>query len=272
MLVFSVASLALLFADYRFRQMDAVRSILSTALAPIQIVVDVPSQLWHWVDRMSADYEQLHTENEELKSQALILQRELQKMEALAAENIRLRGLLNGAAQLDETVMVAEVIGIDPDPFTHELIINKGFREGVVAGQALVDARGIMGQVTTVNRYTSRVLLISDARHAIPVQVNRNGVRAIAAGKGSFDELELLHLPDTADIQSGDLLISSGLGGRFPFGYPVAVVETVRHDPGQPFAEVTVKPSARLARSRQVILVSSQQPTGAATIPAQGEE
>lgn len=271
MLVFSVASLLLLFADYRFRQMDAVRSIMSTALAPIQIVVDVPSQLWRWANRMSTDYEQLHAENRELKSQALILQRELQKMEALAAENVRLRELLHGAAQVDETVIVTEVIGIDPDPFTHELIINKGYRQGVVVGQPLLDAKGVMGQVTKVNRYNSRVLLISDARHAIPVQVNRNGVRAIAAGKGSFEELELLHLPDTADIQPGDLLISSGLGGRFPFGYPVAVVDKVKHDPGQPFAAVTAKPSARLARSRQVILVSRPRTAESETPPQQGE-
>lgn len=264
--------MALLIADYRFRQMDAVRSVLSTAVAPIQIVVDVPSQMWRWANRMSADYEQLHDENRELKSQALIYQRELQKMAALAAENIRLRELLNGAAQIDETVMVAEVIGVDPDPFTHELIINKGFLEGVVVGQPLLDASGVMGQVTTVNRYTSRVLLISDARHAIPIQVNRNGVRAVAAGRGSFEELELLHLPDTADIKEGDLLISSGLGERFPFGYPVAVVEKVKHDPGEPFAEVTAKPSAHLARSRQVILVTKTQPLATAPAERQGDE
>ena len=252
--------------------MDAVRSLLSTAVAPIQIVVDVPSQLWRWANRMSTDYQQLHEENRELKAQALVYQRQLQKMAALSAENIRLRELLNGTEQLDEAVMVAEVIGIDPDPFTHELIINKGNREGVKVGQPLLDAKGIMGQVTTVNRYTSRVLLISDARHAIPVQVNRSGVRSIAVGRGSFDELELLHLPDTADVKEGDLLISSGLGGRFPFGYPVAVVKQVTHDPGQAFAIVTAQPSALLASSRQVMRVNVPQPPPEDEIGPQEEQ
>lgn len=237
--------------------MDAVRSVLSTAVAPIQIVVDVPSKLWHWANRMSADYEQLHKENRDLKAQALLLQRELQKLEALSADNVRLRELMNGKAQVDEQVMVAEVIGLDPDAFTHEVIINKGSRDGVTVGQALLDATGVMGQVITVNLYTSRVLLISDPRHAIPVIVNRNGVRSVASGRGDFAALELLHLPDTADVQAGDLLISSGLGGRFPFGYPVAVVQRVQHDPGEAFATVLAQPNAQLDRSRTVLLVSA---------------
>ncbi len=206
---------------------------------------------------MSTDYDQLHKENRELKAQALILQREVQKMASLSADYIRLRELLNGSELIDETVMVAEVIGVDPDPFTHELLINKGFRDGVQVGQTLLDAYGVMGQVTSVDRFSSRVLLLSDARHAIPVQVNRNGVRSIAVGKGSFTELELLNLPDTEDVVVGDLLVSSGLGDRFPFGYPVAVVIKVKHDPGEPFAQVLVRPSAQLTRSRQVMLVLS---------------
>lgn len=240
--------------------MESVRSVLSTLTAPLQIVADVPSQIWRWVDRMSTDYDQLHKENRELKAQALILQRKVQKLAALSADHIRLRELLNGSELIDESVMVAEVIGVDPDPFTHELLINKGFRDGVKAGQALLDAYGVMGQVTSVDRFSSRVLLISDARHAIPVQVNRNGVRSIAAGKGSFTELELANLPDTADVVVGDLLVSSGLGGRFPFGYPVAIVTRVEHDPGEPFAQVVVRPNAQLTRSRQVLLVIPQAP------------
>ena len=245
----------LLFADYRFEQMQTARSVLSTLVAPIQIIADLPAQLWNWADRMSADYEQLHEENTELKAQAMILQRKLQKMAALTAENIRLRELLQSSAVLDETVTVAEVIGVDPDPFSHELIINKGLNEGVFVGQPLLDAHGVMGQVTTVNRYTSRVLLITDARHATPVQINRTGERAVAAGNGLFGELELLHLPDTADIREGDVLVTSGLGGRFPFGYQVAVVESVQRDPGQPFVRVGALPSAKLAQSREVMLV-----------------
>lgn len=240
--------------------MASVRSVLSTITSPIQVVADVPSQVWRWVDRMSTDYDQLHKENRELKAQALILQRKVQKMASLSADYIRLRELLNGSELVDETVMVAEVIGVDPDPFTHELLINKGFRDGVRVGQTLLDAYGVMGQVISIDRFSSRVLLLSDARHAIPIQVNRNGVRSIVVGKGSFTELELLNLPDTADVVVGDLLVSSGLGDRFPFGYPVAVVIKVKHDPGEPFAQVLVRPSAQLTRSRQVMLVLSPAP------------
>ncbi len=255
MFILGILSIALLVADYRFKQMESVRSVLSTLVAPIQIVVDMPAQVWNWANRISADYDDLHEENAELKAQSLVLQRKLQKMAALTVENIRLRELLQSSAVLDEAVMVAEVIGVDPEPFTHELIINKGRADGAFVGQALLDAHGVMGQIINVNRYTSRALLITDSRHATPVQVNRTGVRAIAAGNGVFDELELLHLPDTADIKKGDVLLTSALGGRFPYGYPVAVVDRVRRDPGQPFAVVSALPTAQLTRSREVILV-----------------
>ena len=173
-----------------------------------------------------------------------------------AAQEMELSDLDAGASTIDRWInRVAEVIGVDPEPFTHELIINKGRADGAFVGQALLDAYGVMGQIITVNRYTSRALLITDSRHATPVQVNRTGVRAIAAGNGIFDELELLHLPDTADIKKGDVLLTSALGERFPYGYPVAVVDSVRRDPGQPFAVVTALPTAQLTRSREVILI-----------------
>ena len=255
MLILGLLSIALLVADYRFKQMEAVRSALSTLVAPIQIVVDMPVQIWNWANRITSGYEVLHEENAELKAQSLVLQRKLQKMAAVTAENIRLRELLRSSAVLDESVMVAEVIGVDPEPFTHELIINKGRTDGAFVGQPLLDAYGVMGQIITVNRYTSRALLITDSRHATPVQVNRTGVRAVAAGNGVFNELELLHLPDTADIRKGDVLLTSALGGRFPYGYPVATVDRVRRDPGQPFAVVTALPTAQLNRSREVVMV-----------------
>lgn len=259
MLALIVISLLLIFTDFQFRETDKVRSVLSTLVTPIQYVVDIPPRLVKWVNRTTADYQELHAENGELQAQALVLQRKLQKMTALTAENIRLRELLNSTEKLDEEASLAEIIGLDPDPFTHEVVINKGINEGVAVGQPLLDASGVMGQVIAVSRFTSRVLLLTDSRHAIPVQINRNGVRAIAVGTGITDELELLHLPDTADIVEGDLLVSSGLGGRFPSGYPVATVGEVEHDPGKPFAKVKVSPNAQLTRSRQVLLVASRE-------------
>ena len=239
--------------------MDAVRSVLSTVVEPIQMLVDVPSQMWRWADRTTTDYQTLHDENLELKAQALILQRKLQKMTALSTENVRLRELLGASAQQDDKVMVAEVIGVDPDPFTHEVVINRGLNEGVFVGQPVLDATGVMGQITGVSQYTSRAMLITDPRHAIPIQVNRSGVRAIAAGRGEDRQLVLQHIPATSDIQQGDILVSSGLGGRFPYGYPVAEVIAISYDPGEAFARVLVDAMAQLHRSRQVLLVFNRQ-------------
>jgi len=258
MLVLAVVSLLLIFTDYKFREMDVVRSGLTTLVAPIQYVVNIPPRMMAWLDRTAVDYDVLLEENDALKGQSLVLQRKLQKMTALSAENIRLRELLNSVEKIDEDVTLAQVIGVDPDPFTHEMVVNKGSNEGVTVGQPLLDASGIMGQVISVSRFSSRILLLTDSRHAIPVQINRNGVRAIAVGSGLSGDLALLHLPDTADIVEGDLLISSGLGGRFPFGYPVATVGHVAHDPGQPFATIKVQPNAQLTRSRQVLLLNSR--------------
>jgi len=259
MLVLAVISLLLIFTDYKFREMDVLRSGLTTLISPIQYVVDIPPRMMGWLNRTTADYHVLLEENDELRGQSLVLQRKLQKMTALTAENIRLRELLKSTEQIDEEVTLAQVIGVDPDPFSHELVVSKGSNEGVRVGQPLLDASGIMGQVISNSRFSSRVLLLTDSRHAIPVQINRNGVRAIAVGTGLAGELQLLHLPDTADIIEGDLLISSGLGGRFPYGYPVATVGQVRHDPGQPFVSVKVHPNAQLTRSRQVLLLTSRE-------------
>jgi len=169
--------------------------------------------------------------------------------------------LLNSSALVNEKVEVAELIGMDPNPFTHRIIINKGERDGVVLGQPVLDARGLMGQVVELMPYTSRVLLLTDTTHSIPVQVNRNGLRAIASGTGNPERLELRHVADTADIKEGDLLVSSGLGQRFPAGYPVATVKEVIHDSGQPFAIVRAVPTAALNRSRYLLLVFSDNRT-----------
>jgi rod shape-determining protein MreC len=156
---------------------------------------------------------------------------------------------------------VAELIGVDPIPFTHRILINKGERDGVFLGQPVLDARGLMGQVVELMPYTSRVLLLTDTTHSIPVQVNRNGLRAIASGTGNPERLELRHVADTADIKEGDLLVSSGMGQRFPAGYPVATVNEVIHDSGQPFAIVRAIPTAALNRSRYMLLVFSDRRT-----------
>lgn len=257
LLVLVVLSIALMVVDARFTMLKPVRGQMSLVLMEAYWVADLPQRLWQGVASQFGSRTELIAENEKLKTEALLLQGRLQKLAALTEQNVRLRELLNSSALVNEKVEVAELIGMDPNPFTHRIIINKGERDGVVLGQPVLDARGLMGQVVELMPNTSRVLLLTDSTHSIPVQVNRNGLRAIASGTGNPERLELRHVADTADIREGDLLVSSGLGQRFPAGYPVATVKEVIHDSGQPFAIVRAVPTAALNRSRYLLLVFS---------------
>lgn len=250
-----MVALALITADIRFNKMAATRATLSTVVFPFYWIADLPSRLGNWGKENLQSRSGLLNENARLAGEALLLEARIQQMAALRAENVRLRALLNSSALVQDDVLVAELVGISPDPARHLVILNKGSADGVYKGQPLIDAEGLMGQVVEVATRSSRVLLITDATHAIPVQVNRNGIRAIAEGVGRLDSLELRHVASTEDIEVGDLLVSSGLGGRFPVGYPVAVVTEVLRDPGQTFARVKAVPSAALNRSRHVLLV-----------------
>ncbi|WP_404942951.1 rod shape-determining protein MreC [Pseudomonas brassicacearum] len=252
-----VLSVALMVVDARFTLLKPVRSQMSLVLMQSYWITDLPQRLWQGVASQFGSRTELVAENEKLKTENLLLQGRMQKLAALTEQNVRLRELLNSSALVNEKVEVAELIGMDPNPFTHRIIINKGERDGVILGQPVLDARGLMGQVVELMPYTSRVLLLTDTTHSIPVQVNRNGLRAIASGTGNPERLELRHVADTADIKEGDLLVSSGLGQRFPAGYPVATVKEVIHDSGQPFAIVRAVPTAALNRSRYLLLVFS---------------
>lgn len=261
LLVLAVLSVALMVVDARFTLLKPVRSQMSLVLMESYWITDLPQRLWQGVASQFGSRTELVAENEKLKTENLLLQGRMQKLAALTEQNVRLRELLNSSALVNEKVEVAELIGMDPNPFTHRILINKGERDGVVLGQPVLDARGLMGQVVELMPYTSRVLLLTDTTHSIPVQVNRNGLRAIASGTGNPERLELRHVADTADIKEGDLLVSSGLGQRFPAGYPVATVKEVIHDSGQPFAIVRAVPTAALNRSRYLLLVFSDNRT-----------
>lgn len=254
----------LITADLRFNALLTTRSILNMLAVPVYWVADIPASLFSWGDTHVQTRAQLLAANEKLSRENLVLEGRSHQMAALRAENVRLRSLLNSAALLQDDVLVAELIGVSPDPMRHQLVLNKGSSAGVYTGQPLIDADGLLGQVVAVSEFSSRVLLITDSTHSIPVQVNRNGVRAIAEGVGALGTLEIRHVAATTDIQNGDLLVTSGLGGRFPAGYPVAVVTRIERDPGQSFATVEAKPSAALDRSRYVLLVFT-----AETIPAE---
>ena len=243
--------------DARFDALKPLRSHLGLVLTPLYYVADLPVRAWDAAYLQLTSRADLISENERLRAEALLAKRKLQKLAALTEQNVRLRELLNSSELLDERVLVAELIGVDPNAFSQRILIDKGERDGVFLGQPVLDATGLMGQVVEVMPFTSRVLLITDVSHSLPVQVNRNGLRAIASGTGNSDWLELRHVSDTADIRVDDIVVSSGLGQRFPAGYPVGRVTHVNQDSSQPFAEVRVEPTAQLNRSRYLLLVFS---------------
>ncbi|WP_225314247.1 rod shape-determining protein MreC [Marinobacter halotolerans] len=252
-----VLSVALIVADARFNQLTDVRSAIGTGLAPVHWLGNAPGRFSDWVSSLFTPRDDLLEQNEALKARLLILERRALKYAALASENNELRQLMNSSETLDDRVIVGEVVAVSPDPFSHEVVISKGSRDGVEVGQAVLDANGLMGQVQQTSSFTSRVLLVSDSSHAVPVEVVRNGLRGVLLGTGESETLELVHVPVTADIREGDLLVSSGLGGRFPKGYPVAEVRTVTKKPGEPFVEIQASPKAELNRSRLVLVVFS---------------
>lgn len=197
----------------------------------------------------------LEDENAQLNDKVLILESQLQRLIALEAENAQLRSLLGSRTRSYPHRQVAEVLAVDTDPFQHLVVINKGALDKVYVGQPVLDSKGVVGQILHTGPTSSHLLLITDSNHATPVRINRNGVRAIAKGTGHINKLLLPHVPDTTDIKVGDVLVTSGLGKKFPDGYPVATVVKVAHDPGKPFARIEAKPIADLDKIRQLLLL-----------------
>jgi len=250
-----LASIVLMALDHRWHHVETIRSALSTVVYPLQFTVDLPASIGSWASENLDSRAALVERNERLNRQNLTLQARLQKFESLKKENERLRDLLQSSGKVGVRVLIGELLAVDMDPFKRLITLNRGSGDGVAEGQPLLDANGIMGQVVHVSPLTSTAMLITDPSHGIPVQVNRNGLRAIALGNGSPDHLEVPNLPNNPDIREGDLLVSSGLGGRFPPGYPVATVTAVKKDPSRPYAKVVATPTAHLQRSREVLLV-----------------
>lgn len=252
-------SIILMAVNQRTDHLAPFRSILSLAVYPIQFLVSVPDRFGHDLINSLRDYKNLVEENRRLKEEQLVYKTRLLKFSALEKENIRLRDLLDSSFKLGEQVLVAELLAVNLDPYKQTVLVDKGTRFGVFVGQPVLDANGVVGQVYRANPLSSEVVLISDPSHAIPVQVNRNGLRTIAVGNGKINELSLPFLPNNADLEVGDLIITSGLGGTFPQGYPVGVITEVSPQPEKPFSQITAKPSAHLDRSRELLLVWNNQ-------------
>jgi len=255
-LLLVLLAIAMLIFDHRTIYFIKLRAVLSIAVTPLQYVVDWPIEFVDWLGSNFTTQQTLLAENASLRVQQLLLKARLQKLISLEKENNQLRALLASSPHVSNSrILVAQVLAVDADPFTHQIILDRGSKNGIYLGQPVLDATGVMGQVVQVSHYTSRVMLLSDSRSAIPIEVSRNGIRGIVTGGGVYGNLYLAHIPVTTDIQIGDKLVSSGLGLRYPIGYPVGIVVKIDHSRSQPFMDIEVHPSALLDRSRLVLLV-----------------
>ena len=234
-----------------------MRAVLSVLIYPVQFLVNLPIEMSGTVSTSLTSHNALLKENRRLNQEQLIDKSKLLKFAALEKENIRLRALLENSFKLGEQVLIAELLSVNFAPYEHVVLVNKGTRFGVHHKQPVLDAHGVVGQVIRSNPLTSEIMLITDPNHAIPVQVNRNGLSTIAVGSGQLNRLSLPFLPNNADIVPGDLLITSGLGGVFPQGYPVAVVDTFTPQPDKPFAHIYATPKALLDRNHELLIVWS---------------
>lgn len=254
-LLLAIVCVALMLLDSREQHLVRVRQALTVVVYPVRVLVDLPFRTWHSVRDTFAARDALIAENQQFRRERLETEARLQRLAALEMENARLRELLDSTARVGSRALVAEILAVDLDPYRQRFDLNRGFVDGVFVGQALIDAQGVVGQVVRVGPFTSEAVLITDADHAVPVSVNRNGLRTIAVGTGDSRRLRLPYLTNNAEIEVGDLLVSSGLGGVFPAGYPVGRVLEVRLRPDQSFAEVIAEPISALDRDREVLLV-----------------
>jgi rod shape-determining protein MreC len=257
-MMYILLAIALMFMDQRGHYVPRVRGVLELALEPVFHVVSWPSKALRSVEIRTRAREDLILENHQLKQQLLAQAGSMQTLAALSQENERLRNLLNATEGRAYDFQFAEMVRVDLDPFSHKIWIDRGVDDGVVAGQAVIDGLGIVGQVEDVHRHFSVVRLISDPDHVLPVQINRTGLRTVAYGHGETSDLLMPNVPLQADVTQGDMIVTSGLGDRFPPGFPVGEVERVDRDSGETFAKVFMRPFASLDRGREVLLIKPQ--------------
>ena len=266
-------SAVLLLLDVRSDYLVKARAVMTTISHPIHVLAAVPSDFFRGLNEYFESREALQDKNKKLTTQQLLNDARLLKFQTLESENNRLRALLGSSFRLQERVLVAELVTVDLDPFSQWVLIDKGAGDGVTINQAVLDAQGVMGQVADVSQWTSTVVLLTDPSHAIPVEINRNGLRAVAIGQGLGQPLKLIHMPQNSDIKEGDVLSTSGLGGRFPQGYPVGMVDKIGGPTGEAFIAIDVIPLAKLDTSRELLLVlPGEKITSSITSKSLGEE
>lgn len=262
--------------EYRERHLAAFRTVLGAITYPVVYVAELPFRLGTALREGLASHEALLADNQRLHRENLELSARLLKFDALEKENLRLRSLLESSFKVGDHVLISEIIHMDLDPYRHHLMINKGNQSGVYEGQPALDSHGVMGQIIQVNPWDATLLLITDTDHTLPVQINRTGLRTLAVGTGQLDSIRLPFLPTNSDVRQGDQISTSGLGGHFPAGYPVATIRSIERRPETPFIEALATPEAHLDRAREVLLVwtkssaSPAPPSAGADQPAAG--
>lgn len=250
-----IFSAAFIFLDHKMGSFDIVRGYLQSLVSPLQYLASTPKNAVDWAVENLGTRQDLIEQNQKYKANELLFNAQLMQLDILKKENDRLRSLLASPVRTDSQKMVAEILSVDSDPYSHQVVINRGANDGVFEGQAVIDDKGIVGQVLHVGTITSRVLLITDVTQAVPVRISRNGVRLVANGTGTIDRLTHNFVPHSTDIREGDMLVTSGLGGKYPEGYPVARVTRVRQDESRPFAQVQSEPVAQIDRLRYLLLL-----------------
>lgn len=250
-----VLSVILIFVDHKLDGFASTKVYLNSLVSPLQYIASLPEQMLSASASRLTSHQRLLEQNRELTRQATRMSEQLQRFNLLKTENDRLRTLLGSPIRQDVEKMVAELMAVDNNPFSHQIVLDKGAIHGVFEGQSVLDDRGIVGQIMEVGTTNSRVLLIADVTHAIPVRIARNNVRLIATGSGQLNELFLEHVPHSSEIQVGDVLVTSGLGNVFPEGYPVAKIKSIVRDESRPFAQVVASPMAQLDRIKYLLLL-----------------
>jgi rod shape-determining protein MreC len=251
-------SVALILFDHKLDGFGTTRVYLNSLVSPLQYLANLPGQMLNASASRFVSHERLFNDNAKLTHDAIVMNGQLQRLIFLQQENDRLRSLLNSPVQDNTRKIVAELMAVDNNPYSHQIVINKGAINSVFEGQPVLDDKGIVGQIMQVSSTNSRVLLIADVTHAIPVRVARNNVRLIASGSGSLDELLIQHVAHSSDLKIGDILLSSGLGNIFPEGYPVATIISIIRDESRPFSQVRAKPIAQLDRLKYLLLLWSE--------------
>ena len=250
-----IFSATIIFFDHKMQSFENLRGSLQSIVSPLQYLANTPKQFVIWASENLVTRQHLMQENQQYKINELRLHESVMQLNILQQENERLRLLLASPLRSGLKKMVAEILSVDSDPYTHQVVLNRGANDGVYEGQPVLDEQGIVGQILHVGTTSSRVILITDITHAVPVRVSRNGIRLIAMGSGHIDRLTHSHVPHSADIQSGDLLVTSGLGGKYPEGYPVSQVTILTKDDSRPFAQVYSQPVAQIDRLRYLLLL-----------------